>query len=83
MLKYKNDCVGCPPEIGCLGSSCPYSNVPITYCDNCKQEATLYVFPDTDEQLCTTCMERELDSAWAGLTFQEKCEIFDVKEVTI
>ena len=31
MIKYENECVGCPPERGCLGSSCPYMNVPRLY----------------------------------------------------
>lgn len=83
MIKYKDDCVGCPPGIGCLGSSCPNRNVPYTYCDKCGDEAPVYALNDDDEQLCEECMERELDSIWAGLTFQEKCEIFDIKEVTI
>ena len=43
----------------------------------------MYTFPDTNEQLCENCMNSELDEMWAGLIFQEKCEIFDIKEVTI
>ena len=51
MIKYENDCVGCPPEIGCLGSSCPNRNVPHTYCDRCSDEAQLYAHNDNTEQL--------------------------------
>ena len=28
MIKYEDECVGCPPERGCLGSVCPNRNVP-------------------------------------------------------
>lgn len=39
MIKYENECVGCPPEMGCLGVTCPNRNVPRFYCDKCKCEA--------------------------------------------
>lgn len=38
MIKYINECVGCPPERGCLGSSCPNRNVPVIICDMCGEE---------------------------------------------
>ena len=83
MINYEDDCVGCPPEIGCLGSSCPNRNVPHTFCDNCKDESVVYSFPDDDVQLCEKCMESELDAEWKQLSFKKKCEYFGVKEINI
>lgn len=54
MIKYENECVGCPAEMGCLGSSCPNQNVPHAYCDRCGEEDELYYFDD--EQLCASCI---------------------------
>lgn len=83
MIKYEDECVGCPSNIGCIGSSCPNMNISHTYCDNCGDEAYLYSFENDGEQLCKRCMEKELDKAWSELTYIEKCEIFDVKEIAI
>ena len=51
MVRFEDECVGCPTEMGCLGNSCPYRNVPHLYCDKCGEEFDeLY---DLDgEQLC-------------------------------
>ena len=38
MIRFENECVGCPPERGCIGSACPYVNVPRCYCDDCGEE---------------------------------------------
>lgn len=83
MIKYQDECVGCPPEKGCLGSSCQYSNIPYFYCDECGNETrSLYCFADTpSRELCHDCMTRELDNAIDNLTLLEKMEIFNVKEV--
>ena len=37
MIKYENECVGCPPEMGCLGDECSNRNVPHYYCDKCDK----------------------------------------------
>ena len=34
---YEDECVGCPTHMGCLGSACPYKNVPHYYCDVCGE----------------------------------------------
>jgi len=83
MIKYEDECVGCPSEIGCLGSSCPNRNIPHTYCDRCEDEAKLYAHNDNTEQLCKKCMNKEFELAWKELSFEDKCEIFGVKEITI
>lgn len=59
MKRIENDCVGCPPEMGCLGSSCPYRNNPHYYCDQCGEEKPLYHFDD--EELCIDCIEKQLE----------------------
>lgn len=54
MKIIENDCVGCPPEIGCLGSTCRYSNAPHYYCDECGDEAKLYEYEN--KELCENCL---------------------------
>lgn len=53
----ENECVGCPPEMGCLGSACPKRNVHRYYCDKCGQEYEsneLYVVDGED--ICSDCI---------------------------
>ena len=60
MVKYENECVGCPTELGCLGSACPNRNVPHLYCDECKDEVeTLYHYDG--KELCLECIEKMLE----------------------
>lgn len=54
MVKYENECVGCPKELGCLGNTCPNRNVPHHYCDKCGDETDLYEFDDSE--LCGSCV---------------------------
>lgn len=55
MIAYENECVGCPKEMGCLGSSCPNRNVEHLYCDRCGDDCE--VLYDVDgEQLCEECL---------------------------
>lgn len=54
MRTYTNECVGCPPEIGCLGSACPHVNVERFYCDECGDETTLYEYEN--RELCESCL---------------------------
>ena len=66
MITYEDECVGCPPEMGCMGNSCPNRNVLRMYCDNCDDECEeLYVFDG--HELCADCV---LDSL-------EKIRLFD------
>ena len=57
MIKYQNECVDCPPEMGCLGSSCPYRNVRRVYCDKCGHEEDVYEWGD--EEWCFDCILEE------------------------
>ena len=81
MIQYKDECVGCPPYWNCTGNACIYRNIPYTYCDKCKDLTTLYQWDD--KQLCKDCLVEELNNALLSLDFDEKCAIFDVKEVEV
>ena len=59
MIIIENECVECPPDIGCLGDSCPYKNVPRLYCDECEEENQLYWWDG--RQLCLDCIEKQLE----------------------
>lgn len=64
MRKIEDECVGCPPEMGCLGSGCPNRNVHRYYCDKCKREfeaEELFINEDEDE-LCTNCFLSNYDT---------------------
>ena len=54
MIKYEDECVGCPPEMGCLGSACPNRNIPRYYCDKCGEEVDAY-FDINGEMVCDDC----------------------------
>lgn len=58
MRVIENECVGCPPDMGCLGSSCPYRNVERYYCDKCGAENVLYHWDDSE--LCAECVLKQL-----------------------
>lgn len=56
----EDECVGCPPNMGCLGSSCPNTNVKRYYCDKCEGEfdpEKLYVVDGED--VCVNCILKE------------------------
>lgn len=67
MIKYENECVGCPPEMGCMGDSCPYRNVPVYYCDECGEEIVdnpgyaEYYTTDGADHLCKDCYEKAMN----------------------
>ena len=57
MIKIENECVGCPPEMGCIGSSCPYIRVPHLYCDKCGADVDELFADETGEfTLCEECL---------------------------
>ena len=53
-VKYVDECVGCPPERGCLGRACPNRNIPIWYCDECGDEG-VDLYEVDDEEVCAKC----------------------------
>lgn len=56
MLKYENDCVGCPQ--GCV--HCGRKKVLHLYCDKCREEVDRLFKWDGDEW-CLDCIEKELE----------------------
>lgn len=59
MTTFTNECVGCPPEMGCLGTSCPNRNVKHYICDKCMHEVEeLYEFDGAE--MCLECIEDSL-----------------------
>ncbi len=52
---YRDECAGCPPEKGCLGSSCPYSSVEYLICDECGDEFE-FLYDYDGEELCQDCL---------------------------
>lgn len=59
-VRHENECVGCPPEMGCLGSCCPNRNVIRLYCDKCKTEVEHLYWSD-GEQLCQDCIMEQYE----------------------
>ena len=58
MIKFENECVGCPQGMGCLGGSCPYMNVPHWICDRCEEEVDEGELWKVDgEELCEECLK--------------------------
>lgn len=60
MIRIENECVGCPPDIGCIGNSCPYWSVTRFYCDECDNEEDVLYWWD-GQQLCLDCIEARLE----------------------
>ena len=55
-VKFENECVGCPPEMGCLGNSCRYKNVKHLYCDKCGEDVE-ELYKVDGEELCEECLK--------------------------
>lgn len=60
MKIIENECVGCPPELGCMGSVCRYKNVPHYYCDWCKEE-DIKLYDYNGWEICEECLLKEFD----------------------
>lgn len=59
-VKFENECVGCPKEMGCMGDSCPNRNVKHLYCDICGADVgTLYY--EGNYELCEECLLKTFD----------------------
>lgn len=55
MIETSNECVGCPPERGCLGAACPHRNVVRLYCDACGKEFSA-LYDDEGFYICGDCL---------------------------
>lgn len=67
VIEHVNDCVGCPPEIGCMGQSCPYhphdEEREVLVCDACGEEVDdLCRAPYQVEEawVCECCLKKML-----------------------
>lgn len=76
MRRYENECVGCPAEMGCLGDSCPYWDVPRDYCDFCGEDGAVYKIDGED--YCEYCARAYLREVFDNLTTTEKAEALEV-----
>ena len=76
MIKYEDNCVGCPPEMGCLGSSCPNRNIEVHYCDICDSSNAEYEIDGED--ICSDCIEDVLRQIFEDLTVQEKVDVLGI-----
>ena len=57
MVRYEDHCCDCAvPGYPCRGSSCPYRNVPVYYCDDCGDEIE-DVYDVDGEELCEECLK--------------------------
>ena len=60
MRTIKDECVGCSPGMGCLGSSCPNKNVKRYYCDKCGGDfESEELFVVDGEDVCVNCILKE------------------------
>ncbi len=76
MRKYKNNCVGCPSGMGCLGGNCPYVGVPVYYCDRCNCKEAEYRIDGDD--YCEGCVKAFLKEIFNELSFFEQAEILAI-----
>ena len=63
MLRIEDECVGCPPEMGCIGSACENKNVPHLYCDECGDDADILYLNSSGERVCKDCLLKDYKSA--------------------
>lgn len=54
MVTYENECVGCPPHMGCDGDLCKYRHAPHLFCDECGDE-TNELYDYDGQELCEYC----------------------------
>lgn len=71
MIEVRDECVGCPPEMGCLGNSCPYMNVEYRVCDTCSSDAEYKI---NGEDYCYDCAKGYIESIFYSLSLKEKSE---------
>lgn len=82
MIRYESDCVGCPTEMGCLGSACPYQNIEVHDCDECgAKDSAKYEMDNTE--FCEKCAEEWLQNIFDQYSVTEKAEALDVDIKTI
>lgn len=75
MVRYEDDCVGCPKEMGCLGNQCSYKNVPYYSCDRCGEDADVYIY--NGEEICEDCLLDEIDKVSCSCCGYETDELYE------
>ena len=78
MIKYENHCCDCAvPGYPCIGSSCPYVNVPVAYCDTCNND--IYAEYNIEgEHYCKKHAKEYLKEVFENLTISEQAEVLDI-----
>lgn len=71
MKEIRDECVGCPSEIGCMGLGCPYKNAEYTVCDDCGDDAYYNV---DGAELCEDCTDKLINNTFDELSLDEKIE---------
>lgn len=71
MIEVRDECVGCPPEMGCLGNSCPYMNVERRVCNTCRSDAEYEI---DGEDYCYDHAKGYIESIFHSLSLKEKSE---------
>ena len=71
-VEYEDYCVGCPPDLPCLGAACMYhGKFPVFYCDRCGEEAEYHI---EKEDLCEDCAKERMKEIFADLSLQDMAE---------
>ena len=74
-VKYESFCVGCKPDLPCLGAACPYHTPsPVFYCDICG-EAAEYRIDGSD--LCEECAKDYLTERFRDYPIREMAQLVD------
>lgn len=76
MIRYENECVGCPTEMGCLGKACPYVDVPVYVCDECESDDAEYQIDG--HEYCEDCAKKYLQESFDELTISEKADLLGI-----
>lgn len=61
MIETRDECVGCPPGMGCLHSGCPYINVTVFICDECGDEVEDLYYGEDGKEYCDACVLHHIE----------------------
>ena len=74
LIYDKGNCVGCPPEMGCMGKDCPQCWETHLFCDICKEEVdALFRGKATGIDACEDCR----DAAYTYITIDNAGDFID------
>ena len=55
---FEDNCLDCPPELGCMGDACPNRREAHYFCDKCDEEVSPEgLYEVDDEDLCENCLK--------------------------